>query len=82
MAAKQGTILNGDAVRTKVSVHYRQGGHKSGVVVKKGSTENTLGGAVGYISALPRKQVSSQGQSTTVMQHQTCSLSPYEYLIR
>ena len=32
------TILNGDAVRTKVSVRHRQGGCESGVVVKRGST--------------------------------------------
>ena len=38
--------VNGNAVRTKVSAHYRQGGHKSRVVVKRGSTVNTLGGAV------------------------------------
>ena len=38
---KQGflnTILNGDAVGTKVNVRHRQGGYKSGVVVKRGST--------------------------------------------
>jgi len=38
---KQGflsTILNGIAVGTKVSVCYRQSGHESGVVVKRGST--------------------------------------------
>ena len=42
MVAKQGFvkyyILNGDAVGTKVSVRYRQGGRESGVVVKRGST--------------------------------------------
>ena len=32
------TILNGGAVRTKVSVCHRQGGHSSEVVVKRGST--------------------------------------------
>ena len=32
------TILNGDAGGTKVSVHHRQGGRASGVVVKRGST--------------------------------------------
>ena len=32
------TILNGDAVGTKVSVCHRQGGRESGVVVKRGST--------------------------------------------
>ena len=41
MAAKRGflsTILNGDAVGTKVSVSHRQGGRSSEVVVKRGST--------------------------------------------
>ena len=43
VATKQGflnysTILNSDAVGTKVSVCYRQGGRESGVVVKRGST--------------------------------------------
>ena len=32
------TILNGDAVGTKVSVRHRQGGRSSGVVIKRGST--------------------------------------------
>ena len=32
------TILNGNAVGTKVSVRHRQGGHSSKVVVKRGST--------------------------------------------
>ena len=32
------TILYGDAVGAKVSGHYRQDGHSSGVVVKRGST--------------------------------------------
>ena len=32
------TILNGDAVGTKVSVHHRQGSRSSEVVVKRGST--------------------------------------------
>ena len=31
-------ILNSDAIRTKVSGHYREGGHSSGVVIKRGST--------------------------------------------
>ena len=41
VAANQGFLkyyLNGDAVGTKVSGRYRQGGHSSEVVVKKGST--------------------------------------------
>ena len=33
-----GTILNSDAVGTKVSVRHRQGGRSSEVVVKRGST--------------------------------------------
>ena len=37
VAAKQG-FLNGNTVRTKVSVRYRQGGRKSAVAVKRGST--------------------------------------------
>ena len=36
------TILNGDAVGTKVSVHHRQGGRSSEVVVKRGSTVVTV----------------------------------------
>ena len=32
------TILYGDAIRTKVSGRYRQGGRSSGVAVKRGST--------------------------------------------
>ena len=32
------TILNGDAVGTKVSACHRQGGRSSEVVVKRGST--------------------------------------------
>ena len=32
------TVLNGDAVGTKVNVHHRQDGCSSGVVVKRGST--------------------------------------------
>ena len=31
------TILNGDTVRTKVSVHHRQGGRESEVVIKRGT---------------------------------------------
>ena len=42
VAANQGflkyTILNGHAVRTEVSVHYRQDGRTLEVVVKRGST--------------------------------------------
>ena len=43
---------------------------------------NTLGRAVEQLAVCLVKQakVSSQGQSTTVMQRETCSLSPYEYL--
>ena len=36
------TILNGDAVGTKVSVRYREGGRSSEVVVKRGSTVSEL----------------------------------------
>ena len=45
---------------------------------------NTLGRAVEQLAGCLAKEtnVSSQGQSTMVMQSQTCSLSPYEYLIR
>ena len=32
------SILNGDAVGTMVSGHYRRGGRSSEVVVKRGST--------------------------------------------
>ena len=48
VAAKQGflkysnTILNGNAVGTKVSVRHRLGGHESGVFVKRGSTVQLL----------------------------------------
>ena len=36
------TILNGDAVGTKVSGRYRQGGRSSGVAVKRGSTVHVI----------------------------------------
>ena len=38
VAVKQGFLKNGDTVRTKVSVHYRQGGRESGVAIRRGST--------------------------------------------
>ena len=41
VAVKHGTILNGDAVGTKVSVRHRQGGHSSEEGVKRGSTAFT-----------------------------------------
>lgn len=37
VAVNQG-YLTGDAIGTKVSGHCRQGGHTSGVAVKRGST--------------------------------------------
>jgi hypothetical protein len=42
------TILYGDAIRTKVSGRYRQGGRSSGVAVKRGSTVGLAGHLVMY----------------------------------
>ena len=46
--------------------------------------QNILGRAVEQLAGCLAKEtkVSSRGQSTTVMQRRTCSLSSYEYLIR
>lgn len=59
------TILNGDAVGTKMSVRHRQGGCSSEVAVKRGSTVQTK---KHYIKSLllDKRSCFSQSKTSTV----------------
>ena len=70
------TIMNGDAVGTKVSVRYRQGGCKPGVAVKRGSTVNTLCATFWKRSALWNRKSLASGltqHSLTIVMHRSNS---------
>ena len=68
VAAKQGflsTILNGNAVGTKMSVRHRQGGCSSKVAVKRGSTVQTKKHCIKSL-LLDKRSCFSQSKTSTV----------------